>query len=759
MNLIFLLIFLAKNCIVLNIDGIRNNECFEAQNLYTKFIWDSLRPKGTIYTNFYVTGITYTTASHSVIINSSHEILLLNIYTPQIQKQFFPGIGEYLIKYLNLPQNKVYYISGKNTIWKYPISLLPGFGESYSPKIVLTQSSQDDIEVYDSLVNIMNRDHPRFIYAVFPEIDEMGHHGGWNGYINAIRKADSLCFEVYKKIQDDPFYKDSTLFIITTDHGRHDYSYQGHGDFCHGCRHIPFLAIGPDIKVDTAVDLRRDYLDIAPTIAYLMGLDIPNFYGEVMSEMIEGFKERENLPIFYQDEMNISNSSGRSSFPDIFVNEAGIHVVFSDNTDGFYQIYYTKSQDFGNSFTEPIVLFQGNLDKEYLYPSISGYGDSLIYVVASEICDTIYTNEKTYVWKIKGKKSKDGGNTWSNEVFILNAGEITHRPAIKIFENKINCVSMDYYGQFNPRIVRNLSIDTGNTFLPPELVGMDIYKYSYSPSITYINGSLYCVWQEMVANHWEHSFWNIWIDKEPCGNNYKKITNNNENIYSYFPSIESDPYGNLHLVYSNLDASMPGNFWQIFYRKSNDYGNTWTEPVNLISYPFSGIYPSIKYLGDGILLCIWANYNSYEDKWCIGGVFSNDTGNTWSPFFQISSYQNFSLFPRIAVKDNYMYTVFEDSRSGNFDIYFKKFYFTQIYEMANKISPLFLKSSVFKDNIELKFSLPYSGYLKIYDITGKEVERLSLNNSKRITLKIKSSGKYFIRLEGIQKGIGVLLIK
>ncbi|MEO0232070.1 MAG: alkaline phosphatase family protein, partial [candidate division WOR-3 bacterium] len=234
MNLIFLLIFLAKNCIVLNIDGIRNNECFEAQNLYTKFIWDSLRPKGTIYTNFYVTGITYTTASHSVIINSSHEILLLNIYTPQIQKQFFPGIGEYLIKYLNLPQNKVYYISGKNTIWKYPISLLPGFGESCSPKIVLTQSSQDDIEVYDSLVNIMDRDHPRFIYAVFPEIDEMGHHGGWNGYINAIKQADSLCFEVYKKIQDDPFYKDSTLFIITTDHGRHDYSYQGHGDFCHG---------------------------------------------------------------------------------------------------------------------------------------------------------------------------------------------------------------------------------------------------------------------------------------------------------------------------------------------------------------------------------------------------------------------------------------------------------------------------------------------------------------------------------------------
>lgn len=759
MNVLFLIMALAKNCIVLNIDGIRNDECFEAQNLYTKFIWDSLRPKGTIYTDFYVTGITYTTAAHSVIINSSHEILLLNIYTPQPQKQFYPGIGEYLIKYLNLPQNKVCYISGKITIWKYPVSLLPGFGEIYSPKIVLTQSAYNDIEVYDSLINIMDRDHPRFIYAVFPQVDEMGHHGGWSGYINAIKQADSLCFEVYKKIRSDPFYKDSTLFIITTDHGRHSYSYQGHGDFCHGCRHIPFLAIGPGIKVDTIINLRRDYLDIAPTISYLMGVPSPLFYGEIMSEMIVGFKKKENLPIVYQDEINISNSEGRSSFADIFVNEAGIHVVFQDNTSGFYQIYYTKSTDFGNSFTEPVVIFSGSLEREYLYPSISGYGDSLIYVVTAGIFDTMTQYGKTYVWEIKGKKSRDGGNTWGQEVFILNAGEITHRPAIKIFENKVNCVSMDYYGQFNPRIVRNLSQDTGNTFLPPELVGMNIYKYSFSPSITYINGNACCVWQEMVANHQQHSFWSIWFDKEPFGNqNYKKITNNTQNFYSYFPSLESDPYGNLHLVYSHLDASIGWNSWQIFYRKSNDFGNTWTEPVNL-SFPFSGIYPTIKYLGNGTLLCIWANYDNYQDKWCIGGVFSTDTGNTWSPFFQISSYQDFSLFPKIAVKDNYIYTVFEDSRSGNFDIYFKKSYFTQIYEMANRVSPLFFKSYVFKDNIDLKFSLPYSGYVKIYDITGKEIERVSLKNSNRMTLKIKSSGKYFIKLEGVQKTFGILLIK
>ncbi len=759
MNLIILLTFLAKNCIVFNIDGIRNNECFEAQNLYTKFIWDSLRPKGTIYTNFFVTGITYTTASHSVIINSSHEILLLNIYTPQIQRQFNPGIGEYLIKYLNLPQNKVYYISGKNTIWKYPLSLLPGFGESFSPKIVLTASGYDDKEVYDSLITIMDRDHPRFIYAVFPEVDEQGHHGGWNGYINAIKKADSLCFEVYKKIQNDPFYKDSTLFIVTTDHGRHSYNYNSHGDFCHGCRHIPFLAIGPGIKVDTIIDLKRDYLDITPTISYLMGVPVSYFYGEIMKEMINGYKKNENMDNLYQDEINISNSPGRSSFPDIFINEAGIHVVFSDNSEGFYEVYYTKSLD-GNSFTQPIPIFSGNIDDEYIYSSISGFGDSLIYVVASGIQDTIWQNEKTYVWVIKGKKSRDGGNTWSDEVFILNAGEMTHRPQIKIKDNKINCVSMDYYEQFHPRIVNSLSTDTGNTFFPPNLIGMDIYKYSYFPSITYLDDNAVCVWQEVIAQHYHHSKWNIWLDREPFGtNNYKNITNNNDNTYSFFPSIEQDPFGNLHLVYSNLDASTGWNSWQIFYRKSNDFGNTWTEPVNLTLYPSAGIHPVIKYLENGILLCIWANYNSFEDKWCIGGTFSEDTGNTWSPFFQISSYQNFSLFPRIGVKDNYIYAVFEDSRNGNFDIYFKKFYFTKIYEIAKGISPLFFKSFVFKDNIDLKLISPYSGLLRVYDIQGKEIERLILKDSRRIKLKIKSAGKYFINFEGVKKSIPILLIK
>jgi len=724
-------LFMAKNCIILNIDGIRNDECFEAGNLYTKFIWDSLRPKGVIYTNFWVTGITYTTASHSAIISSSHEILLLNIYTSQLQRGFYPTIGEYLIKYKNLPQNKVYYISGKNTIWKYPVSLFPGFGDIYSPKIVLTVSGQDDIEVWDSLRTIMDRDHPVFIYAVFPEVDEMGHHGGWNGYINAIKKADSLCFEVYKKIRSDSFYKDSTIFIITTDHGRHSYSHQGHGDFCHGCRHIPFLAIGPGIKVDTVIDLRRDYLDIAPTVSYLLNLPTPTFYGEIMSEMLTDFKKDENIRIFYQDEINLSNSLGKSIYPDIFINEDGIHVVFSDNTDGFYQVYYTKSPDFGNTWTNPIIIFSGNLDKEYLYPSISGQ-DSLIYVIAKGFKDTSTQYGKTYVWELKGRKSKDGNN-WSNEVHIFTAGVMGHRSGISIKENKINCISKDYYQQFHPRIVNSLSIDTGNTFLPPELIGMDIYKYSYSPSVIHKNRIAYCVWQEMIANSWEHGRWSIWFDKEPFGqNNYKKITNNFDNEYSYFPFLEKDEYGNLHLVYSHLNA-FQGNSWQIFYRKSYDDGNTWTEPVNL-SYPFIGIYPSIKYIGNNTLLCIWANYDFYQDKWCIGGVLSTDTGRTWSPFIQISSWQDFSLFPKFSYKENYIYAVWKDGRNGNFDIYFKKFYFTNVYEISYSFKNILRESLKNKD-------------LKIYDVSGRRI----------YSYKIKTSGKYILEIKG--KRIPILILK
>ena len=47
-----------RNVFIVNIDGLRSTEGFEAEDLNLPFIWDSLRPLGTLYNNFQNTGVT-----------------------------------------------------------------------------------------------------------------------------------------------------------------------------------------------------------------------------------------------------------------------------------------------------------------------------------------------------------------------------------------------------------------------------------------------------------------------------------------------------------------------------------------------------------------------------------------------------------------------------------------------------------------------------------------------------------------------------
>ena len=64
-----------ENVFVVNIDGMRYTEGFGSGDLNLPFVWDSLRPLGTIYTNFYNTGITVTNSAHSTIVTGVRQMM------------------------------------------------------------------------------------------------------------------------------------------------------------------------------------------------------------------------------------------------------------------------------------------------------------------------------------------------------------------------------------------------------------------------------------------------------------------------------------------------------------------------------------------------------------------------------------------------------------------------------------------------------------------------------------------------------------
>ena len=58
-------------------------------------------------------------------------------------------------------------------------------------------------------------------------------------------------------------------------------------DGCPGCRHINCFAAGPDFKKNVILDDKREQIDVAATIAQLLGFTIPGSKGQVLTELFE----------------------------------------------------------------------------------------------------------------------------------------------------------------------------------------------------------------------------------------------------------------------------------------------------------------------------------------------------------------------------------------------------------------------------------------------------------------------------------------
>jgi bisphosphoglycerate-independent phosphoglycerate mutase (AlkP superfamily) len=125
-----------------------------------------------------------------------------------------------------------------------------------------------DAIVTDKALECIEKYHPEFVYVYMPETDDKGGHDtGWMSetYLDYVSRA----IDGVKKIVE-VYGKDYTV-IVTSDHGGHD---RIHGTDLPEDMTIPMLFMGKDFEKGNQFD-GGSILDIAPTIATLMGVFIP----------------------------------------------------------------------------------------------------------------------------------------------------------------------------------------------------------------------------------------------------------------------------------------------------------------------------------------------------------------------------------------------------------------------------------------------------------------------------------------------------
>ncbi len=128
----------------------------------------------------------------------------------------------------------------------------------------------------------MKRDHPELVYIAYGETDDFAHDGDYDAYLQSANATDTMINELWDFTQSDSFYKDNTLFIVTTDHGRGTdplETWKGHGSDVNGAGSVWMVLFGKGIstKGEISIDEQLYSNQIAPTVLKRLGLKIdPN---------------------------------------------------------------------------------------------------------------------------------------------------------------------------------------------------------------------------------------------------------------------------------------------------------------------------------------------------------------------------------------------------------------------------------------------------------------------------------------------------
>jgi arylsulfatase A-like enzyme len=284
----------AKKLVFIVVDGPRWEETWgDNSHQYQPYLRDSLQQYGSLFTKFYNKGITLTLPGHTALLTGHYQ----DIANDGTQYPVCPSLAQLFLAERGTGASDSWLVTSKDKLEVLKSCTNSDWKGHFTPDTDCGPNGngtgyREDSITFSHAINVMQQQHPDFIFIHFREPDFSGHANNWPGYLNGIKQGDKYCWQIWKFIQSSPHYQSNTNFVITNDHGRHHNGiadgFVSHGDGCDGCRHINLFMAGPDVKKGQIVTVPYEQVDLHKTLCYLYGLD--DRYSE--GKIIQGIAPR-----------------------------------------------------------------------------------------------------------------------------------------------------------------------------------------------------------------------------------------------------------------------------------------------------------------------------------------------------------------------------------------------------------------------------------------------------------------------------------
>jgi len=328
-------------------------------------------------------------------------------------------------------------------------------------------------------------------------------------------------------------------------------------------------------------------------------------------------------------------------------------MVWYDDTQGNWEIFYKRSTDSGASWSVPVRL-TWNITVS-MFPSVATDSGNLAHVVWQEFI--LGKGEIFY------KRSVEGGVSWSGlNRLTWNAGASAYPSIAADSSGSIHVVWMDNTPG-NYEIFYKRSTDSGITWSGLTRLTWNAGVSEFPVIATNSSGALHVVWQEYVTGYYQI----VYKHSSDGGTSWSEPTRLTWNAGATgIPTIAADSSGGVHVLWHD---NTPGNY-EIFYKRSTDSGTTWSRLNRLTWNSGDSYFQSIVADSSDGIHVVWNDNTSggYE----IYYKNSPDGGATWSVLTRLTWSAGASWYPSISADSSSgIHVVWQDFTPGNYELFYK----------------------------------------------------------------------------------------